>query len=102
MQDGVLLAVGILPPPPAAQADPNASLMLGALTTMATTAVSYWVGRSAGSAAKGKLLRGRSREVEGLPEVQGKWPSLCSNISSTFSTAFSHCCPFAELGPIEW
>ncbi|MFP5515619.1 MAG: hypothetical protein ACLGJC_21345 [Alphaproteobacteria bacterium] len=44
---------------PAGQADPNASLMLGALTTMATAVVSYWVGSSAGSAAKDKLLRGR-------------------------------------------
>jgi hypothetical protein len=44
---------------PAGQADPNASLMLGALTTMATAVVSYWVGSSAGSAVKDKLLRGR-------------------------------------------
>ena len=44
---------------PAGQADPNASLMLGALTTMATAVVSYWVGSSAGSAAKDKLLRRR-------------------------------------------
>ncbi|MBP2301156.1 hypothetical protein [Azospirillum picis] len=44
---------------PAGQADPNASLMLGALTTMATAVVSYWVGSSAGSAAKDKLLRGK-------------------------------------------
>lgn len=42
---------------PAGQTDPNASLMLGALTTMATAVVSYWVGSSAGSAAKDKLLR---------------------------------------------
>ncbi len=35
----------------------DASLMLGALTTMATAVVSYWVGSSAGSAAKDKLLR---------------------------------------------
>ncbi|NUB05807.1 hypothetical protein FW320_06405 [Azospirillum sp. Vi22] len=33
------------------------SIMLGALTTMASAVVSYWVGSSAGSAAKDKLLR---------------------------------------------
>ncbi|TWA90679.1 hypothetical protein FBY14_104183 [Azospirillum brasilense] len=37
--------------------DQNATLMLGALTTMASAVVSYWVGSSAGSAAKDKLLR---------------------------------------------
>lgn len=35
------------------------SIMLGALTTMATAVVSYWVGSSAGSAAKDKLLANR-------------------------------------------
>lgn len=35
------------------------SIMLGALTTMASAVVAYWVGSSAGSAAKDKLLRGR-------------------------------------------
>ena len=35
------------------------SLMLGALTTMASAVVAYWVGSSAGSAAKDALLRGR-------------------------------------------
>lgn len=44
---------------PIGQTDPNAAMMLGALTTMATAVVSYWVGSSAGSAAKDKLLRGR-------------------------------------------
>ncbi|MFC5358215.1 hypothetical protein [Azospirillum himalayense] len=33
------------------------SIMLGALTAMATSVVGYWVGSSAGSAAKDKLLR---------------------------------------------
>ncbi|ALJ36889.1 hypothetical protein D9623_16310 [Azospirillum brasilense] len=42
---------------PAGAIDQNATLMLGALTTMASAAVSYWVGSSAGSAAKDKLLR---------------------------------------------
>lgn len=35
------------------------NLMLGTLQTMATAVVFYWVGSSAGSAAKDKLLRGR-------------------------------------------
>lgn len=39
-----------------AGANPNATLMLGALTTMASAVVSYWVGSSAGSAAKNALL----------------------------------------------
>ncbi|MGR0185413.1 hypothetical protein [Azospirillum aestuarii] len=42
---------------PAGAIDQNATLMLGALTTMASAVVSYWVGSSAGSAAKDKLLR---------------------------------------------
>ncbi|TWA87150.1 hypothetical protein FBZ83_10112 [Azospirillum brasilense] len=42
---------------PAGEIDQNATLMLGALTTMASAVVSYWVGSSAGSAAKDKLLR---------------------------------------------
>ena len=42
-----------------ARQPPNASLMLGALSTMTTAVVSYWVGSSAGSAAQDKLLRGR-------------------------------------------
>ncbi len=41
---------------PAGQSDPNATLMLGALTTMAVAVVSYWVGSSAGSRAKDELL----------------------------------------------
>ncbi|MBK3736466.1 hypothetical protein GAY29_25900 [Azospirillum brasilense] len=41
----------------AGEIDQNATLMLGALTTMASAVVSYWVGSSAGSAAKDKLLR---------------------------------------------
>lgn len=51
----VLYRILALPP---GQTDQNATLMLGALTTMATAVVSYWVGSSAGSAAKDKLLRG--------------------------------------------
>jgi len=42
---------------PTGAIDQNATLMLGALTTMASAVVSYWVGSSAGSAAKDKLLR---------------------------------------------
>lgn len=42
---------------PGGEIDQNATLMLGALTTMASAVVSYWVGSSAGSAAKDKLLR---------------------------------------------
>lgn len=44
---------------PSGETDPNAVMMLGALTTMASGVVQYWVGSSAGSAAKDKLLRGR-------------------------------------------
>lgn len=42
-----------------AQADPNAAMMLGALTTMASAVVGYWVGSSAGSKAKDEALRAR-------------------------------------------
>ncbi|QCO00450.1 hypothetical protein D3093_34940 (plasmid) [Azospirillum argentinense] len=42
---------------PAGSIDQNATLMLGSLTTMAAAVVAYWVGSSAGSAAKDKLLR---------------------------------------------
>ncbi|WP_188263257.1 hypothetical protein [Azospirillum tabaci] len=42
---------------PAGVIDQNATLMLGALTTMASAVVAYWVGSSAGSAAKDRLLR---------------------------------------------
>ncbi|MBP2232457.1 hypothetical protein J2847_005786 [Azospirillum agricola] len=48
----------VLSTPAGTSIDPNAAIMLGALTTMATAVVSYWVGSSAGSAAKDKLLRG--------------------------------------------
>lgn len=43
--------------PPGQESTVN--LMLGTLQTMATAVVFYWVGSSAGSAAKDKLLRGR-------------------------------------------
>ena len=52
----VLYRVLTLPP---GQIDQNATLMLGALTTMASAVVAYWVGSSRGSAAKDALLRGR-------------------------------------------
>ena len=60
----VLLTFGVvlhkvLSTPAGTSIDPNAAIMLGALTTMATAVVAYWVGSSAGSAAKDKLLRGR-------------------------------------------
>lgn len=48
----------VLSAPAGTSIDPNAAIMLGALTTMATAVVSYWVGSSAGSAAKDKLLAG--------------------------------------------
>lgn len=57
----VLVTFGIVlyrvPSRPAGAIDQNATLMLGALTTMASAVVSYWVGSSTGSAAKDKLLR---------------------------------------------
>jgi hypothetical protein len=49
----------VLSTPAGTSIDPNAAIMLGALTTMATAVVAYWVGSSAGSAAKDRLLRGR-------------------------------------------
>lgn len=55
---GVVLALVLTKSIPPGQ-ETTVSLMLGALTTMATAVVSYWVGSSAGSAAKDKLLRGR-------------------------------------------
>ncbi len=55
---GVVLALVLTKSIPPGQ-ETTVSLMLGALTTMATAVVSYWVGSSAGSAAKDKLLAGR-------------------------------------------
>jgi hypothetical protein len=55
---GAVLSLVLTKSIPAGQ-ETTVSIMLGALTTMATAVVSYWVGSSAGSAAKDKLLRER-------------------------------------------
>ena len=54
---GAVLALVLTKSIPPGQ-ETTVSIMLGALTTMATAVVSYWVGSSAGSAAKDALLRG--------------------------------------------
>ncbi|HSK38888.1 MAG TPA: hypothetical protein VK943_03890 [Arenibaculum sp.] len=54
---GIVLWLTLTKQVPAGQ-EATVSLMLGALTTMATAVVSYWVGSSAGSAAKNDMLRG--------------------------------------------
>lgn len=41
---------------PTGQTDPNAAMMLGALTTMASAVVGYWVGSSAGSKQKSDAM----------------------------------------------
>lgn len=53
---GAVLALVLTKSIPTGQ-ETTVSLMLGALTTMATAVVSYWVGSSAGSKAKDELLR---------------------------------------------
>lgn len=45
------------------QANENATLMLGALTTMASAVVSYWVGSSSGSKAKDERLGAVAEEA---------------------------------------